>query len=504
MIFHFLAIACIFTSILTGLRIRLVWDPSFIWLSPLLPQGEMHWVHIYSGVVFTALGLNFLCNKNKNTNGSHSLYHLWVKRFGYMAIISALTTGWLKYFQTPITYLPHAHFIACLAIVVFIFLHSYIYILQLGIKLYPIIMPLHILKKVKVTRYLMVFISFCLVFFMFEKTLNTRTLVVNKINFQQFIDIDGEENESFWHQIKPVKIFTTGGANFINGSTEVSVKAVANPEEVYFLFQWQDPSQSLTHMPLLKKNGKWSIQQNGFYQFDEQVHYEDKFAVLVSNSCQYGGDGTAKLGPKPLTDKPRNFHNKGYHASTDNKIRDLWHWKAVRTNNMFLADDNHIGIAKKVRTAQRRYSAGYTPDGKESGAYVMNWDWYQKQNITPKRLPIASSLLNLNPKTDKAWILPWFESKPYDKSKDTFKDGTLLPSVLYRSNRFEGDRADIRARGKWHKGVWTLELARKRNTGSKHDIKLKNDVCLWTSAFDHAQIAHTRHERPLKLKFASL
>ncbi len=503
LIYHLVAIACVCISLLSGLRIRLVSDVNLHWLSPILPQGEMHTFHIYAALGITALAVSYFIYSLHNKREADNGYHLWVNRFGHFALLGAIITGWLKYFQTSAWFIPSAHFIFCLLLIVFLLLHSYVHIIQLGAGVFSRILPLRVFKHARFTAATALLITIAAGLVVTENIARTRTLVVTAIDYQQFIDIDGYGNEAFWQQASSVKVFTSGGANFINGSTEIEVKAVANPSEVYFLFRWQDSSQSLAHMPLLKQNGQWIIKQNGFYQFDEQTYYEDKFAVIVSESCGLGADNTAKLGPKPLKDKPENFHKKGFHASTDGKIRDLWHWKAVRTNDMFLADDNHISKAKTARTAQRRYTAGYTPDGKESGAYVMNWQWYKPSEITPKRLPVESALLQ-SYQNDTSWILPWFESKPYSKIKDTYKNGTLLPSVLYRSNRFEGDRADIRARGKWQNGYWTLELARKRDTGSKHDVPLKDDVCLWTSAFDHSQIAHTRHERPLQLEFAQL
>jgi hypothetical protein len=79
-----------------------------------------------------------------------------------------------------------------------------------------------------------------------------------------------------------------------------------------------------------------------------------------------------------------------------------------------------------------------------------------------------------------------------------------LPSVLYRSNRFEGDRADVRARGEWLDGFWTLEMVRKREIRSPNDVPLVQGTCMWVSAFDASQIAHTRHDRPVQLVFSSL
>jgi len=74
-----------------------------------------------------------------------------------------------------------------------------------------------------------------------------------------------------------------------------------------------------------------------------------------------------------------------------------------------------------------------------------------------------------------------------------------MPSVLYTSNRMEGDRADVRAHAVWQAGYWSLELARRLDTGSTYDVVLETGVCLWVAAFDHTQIAHTRHTLPIRL-----
>ena len=168
-------------------------------------------------------------------------------------------------------------------------------------------------------------------------------------------------------------------------------------------------------------------------------------------------------------------------------------------------DDNYIGGPAQVRAGKRRYTAGYQTDAKQSGAYVMNWQWYKPNGIVPKRIPLDTSVLQTtgnNLQYDKLFpVLPWDDTKPYRAEHDTFAIGSTLPSVLYRSNRFEGDRADVRAFARWNDGQWSLELSRKLVTGSQYDISLKENVCLWFAAFDHSQTAHTRHVRPLQLKF---
>jgi hypothetical protein len=138
----------------------------------------------------------------------------------------------------------------------------------------------------------------------------------------------------------------------------------------------------------------------------------------------------------------------------------------------------------------------------------MNWHWYKPSGITPKRLAIDHNWLNsyqsasIEQQDQRSWVMPWFGSAPYRVENDHYPIGTVMPSVLYRSNQFEGDRGDIRAHGTWKDGVWSLELARSLTADSKHDVSLKNNACLWFAAFDHSQIAHTRHSRPLALKFS--
>nr|WP_307777180.1 hypothetical protein [Vibrio neptunius] len=44
-------------------------------------------------------------------------------------------------------------------------------------------------------------------------------------------------------------------------------------------------------------------------------------------------------------------------------------------------------------------------------------------------------------------------------------------------------------------------MARRLETGSVQDIAIRDGVCLWVAAFDHSQIAHTRHAQGIRLAF---
>lgn len=73
-------------------------------------------------------------------------------------------------------------------------------------------------------------------------------------------------------------------------------------------------------------------------------------------------------------------------------------------------------LLSKVDPAKRRYTAGYMTDGKESGAYVMNWQWYSPNGVTPKRLPntdLTGSFSSINQSTNHAPYLSWHDTKVY-------------------------------------------------------------------------------------------
>ena len=504
-ILHLIVLISVTLSLITGLRVSLLQYDHFSFLAPILPQGKMHTVHYYSGVTLTLASACFILYRltfeHKTTNNK---YHRSVNWFGYIVLLFCLISGFTRWLELANVWLSTVHYLSALAIIFFLILHSYVYFLTLGKKL---VVKLFQIKAIVRLKWHL--ISFCLLagigVFIFDQN-KSLSFQVLPLEHSDFIAIDGQDSEPFWQNIKWKTVNTYGGANFNNGHTPVEIKIASNDVESYFLFRWQDETKSLTHLPLVKLNQQWQVKQQGFHTFNETRYYEDKFAVLLSQSCDHGGDGTAHLGKSPIKGKPANWHGKGYHGALDGRVRDLWHWKALRTNDMVQMDDNVIAAPRSAKSGDRRYTAGYFADGKESGAYVMNWLWYGKNKVIPKRLPLPEyqHMYRADNQHIEQAVLPWFSSTPYKPLLDTYPEGTLLSSVLYRSNRFEGDRGDVTAKGHWQDGYWTLEVARRNKTGSDYDVALEEGVCIWVAAFDHAQIAHTRHQRPLKLDYSAL
>lgn len=519
---HALTITFVLINLFTGLRIATLSRPWLLELSALLPQGALHCLHILGGCGLSATVIAYLLYRvnqptqyetstTKVTKTFSDKYHTGVTWLAYLLVILALVTGWLQFFDSELSVVD-IHFYAALGFLLYLLLHAGGYFIQYGWAAFTrVFAPKTTNSK---PSWFIVFPTVAgLILWYGIGYQPSNDLPVKNIPLTTLITIDGIANEQVWNRANGITIMTRGGANFTNGETPVTIKVLENGTEAFFNITWQDTSESLAHLPLVKTRQGWQIKQNGFNQFDETAYYEDKLAIMLANQCSPGGGGTAHLGPKPLANRPANFHGKGYHYTNDGKVRDIWHWKAVRTNNMYLADDNFFGPPVTPRAGDRRYTAGYIADGKESGAYVMNWQWYKPQVIVPKRLPKHDHLIapyqpdkqrvqQADQKTDHLpWVISWFDYTPYLVENDHYPIGTVMPSVMYRSNRFEGDRAHVRAHGQWKDGKWTLEIARPLNTQSQHDIILQTGTCLWVSAFDHSQIAHTRHQQAARLLF---
>jgi hypothetical protein len=333
--------------------------------------------------------------------------------------------------------------------------------------------------------------------------------------------LDGRADDAAWAEAEPVLVETDSGANLGDGTSAVEIRAAATAEQIFFSFRWEDPTRSYKHLPLRKTEAGWRLMHNQYDVEDEDGYYEDKFAVLFNRSPEIGGGGTVHMGPNPHAGLPESLGGRGLHYTLDGSIADLWHWKSVRSEPSGFMDDNYIGppLEPKPEEAagESRYKAGYATDPGKA-PYGNNFEHQgpggYREPLTPKRLPASLELLqemtgrvDLDPNVSDAapLYLPHSLSVPYSAEADAaIPVGTVIPGVLIADTPWEADRGDVRSAARWEDGTWTLEVSRKRVTGSKYDLPFDGaaPVYLWVSVFDHTQTRHSRHMRPVALDLA--
>jgi hypothetical protein len=331
--------------------------------------------------------------------------------------------------------------------------------------------------------------------------------------------LDGDTSDRVWLDVQPLTLITLHGDNFSGtGEARIDVRAVHDGTWAYFLFTWDDPTRSLKHLPLIKQADGWHLLHNGFENGDERHFNEDKFSVLFTRvDVTIAGDRTFHASPQPLSDEPATMTGRGLHyAPPGIGAVDVWQWKATSGGPAGWMDDGHFGPPLPATPQQQArlapYKGGYTPDSGHAN-YSDNFvaEAASDRTVVPRRLPRdpaamqeAMGELHLDPDHGESigsrWYMTEAESLPFSAELDArMPVGTVVPGVIL-SGEFSGDRADIRCAARWASGRWSLEVARRIDTGSPDDVAIESGAFMRVAAFDHSQIRHTRHVRPVRLE----
>jgi Ethylbenzene dehydrogenase/Prokaryotic cytochrome b561 len=345
------------------------------------------------------------------------------------------------------------------------------------------------------------------------------SLQIHRISTAEAPTLDGDTSDRVWRNIQPFSVTTTEGGNFDGkGETRVEIRAVHDGAFAYFLFTWDDPTRSLKQLPLIKEINGWRLLHNGYEAGDEHEYSEDKFSVLLTASdAILAGDRTFHAGPHPIQNAPATMTGRGLHFTEKGAgYVDVWEWKATSGGPTGWMDDGHFGPPLDPTPMQARYltpyKGGFAPDPGMAN-YTENFvAWPEfSQSVTPRRLPKdlaamrnAMGAISLDPNVSDSDAARWFmteaESVPYTSELDRLIPvGTVLPGVIV-AGEVSGDRADVRCAARWVSGHWTLEVARRLDTNSQYDVPLKTGTFMRVAAFDHNQIRHTRHVRPIRLQ----
>jgi hypothetical protein len=351
------------------------------------------------------------------------------------------------------------------------------------------------------------------------------TLHVHRIASAEAPVLDGDTSDPVWRGIQPLSVMTNQGGNFDGkGESRIDIRAVHDGTWAFFLFTWEDPTRSLKQLPLIKQADGWHLLHNGYERGDEHDFNEDKFSVLLTTlDVDLAGDHTFHASPRPLPDEPATMTGRGLHyTSAPGLYADVWQWKATSGGSTGWMDDEYIGPPLDPTPMQARnvvpYRGGFAPDpgaANYSENFVMLPDAAigngGDQIVMPRRLPrnfaatvAAMGQISLDPNIGESdgsrWFMTEAESQPYSSELDSsIPAGAVVPGVIIAGD-FSGDRADVRCAGRWASGHWALEVARRLDTHSQYDVALTSGVFMRVAAFDHSQIRHTRHVRPIRVE----
>lgn len=344
-------------------------------------------------------------------------------------------------------------------------------------------------------------------------------LEIRRIDHADAPTLDGDTSDRAWRKAVPFFVTTNDGGNFEGrGETRVEIRAVHDENWAYFLFIWEDPTRSLKNFPLVKQADGWRVLHDGLESGDEHEFHEDKFSVLLTAAdATLAGDRTFHAGSHPVAGAPETMTGRGLHFSMAG-YADVWEWKATSGSTGWM-DDAHFGPPLEPTPLQARhiipYRGGFAPDpgtANYADNFAIEEDFPDgRRLVAPLRLPRDVTAMtaamghvdfdqNHGDEDGSRWFMTESESTPYSAADDArIPVGTTIPGVII-SGEFAGDRADVKCAARWASGRWALEVARRLDTGSEYDVPIKTGIFMRVAAFDHSQIRHTRHVRPIRLE----
>jgi Ethylbenzene dehydrogenase len=295
----------------------------------------------------------------------------------------------------------------------------------------------------------------------------------------------------------------------------VKLRSVYDAENIYFLAEWDDPTESLQRGvwyfdPTSKK---WA-QEKGAPDFDKATNgnvtkrnafYEDKAAMLwnIGNSVKDWNSATCykscHTGLPAADGSSRHFTN----YATE-KI-DMWHWKSVRggVNAAYqIHDQFQNNTYPNGRTSDTGGTDVYADNRITIGSltvpkYVIpgkaNNNWILNSEVTAGTAKLVTGV-------DANGVLTFSDNTTLDPNvgTDYLRAGAntapkAIAGVTINDSGYGGPQADISCKAVWANSKWTMEFKRKLAAPDAYDVDFASleDQYFGFAIFENAQIAHS-------------
>lgn len=325
-----------------------------------------------------------------------------------------------------------------------------------------------------------------------DKPVSSKPVPLNAVKVSEAPVLDGVANDPAWDKAEGLEFHAAKGANFVNGTTTGTIKAVYTDDMLYMLVQYDDPTLSVQRSPYIKQNdGSWTQMKDPDDKGgDNNVYYEDKMSMIWNIGGNIFGFNE-KFGCQVAChagEPGKPYGNK--YTSEEGEMGDIWHLKTVRTGFINQIDDQYLDHTRY--DAEKAPGAGRHSDPKTGGGYTNN-----------KLVDGKPEFMSADAKPANNGGTYWIKDDAKAPMDDTkFKPGDEVGGIIV--SPFTGDRGDLAAGIKWENGKWTQEIARKLTTGSEFDVQfddLSKQYGFGIAVFDNAQVRHAYDVRPILLTF---
>jgi len=283
-----------------------------------------------------------------------------------------------------------------------------------------------------------------------------------------------DAGSSQWSEAKESKIALTGAGSVEGKSLQLSAKSVYTNDQIFFRFEWADKDKTLNKNRWKNSNGKWSKLKGD----------EDRLGVVweINRIDKFATKGCAVF----CHNESKNEKEWYYAVRSSKEKADMWHWKSVRSNPVGYTEDGFVTTnpSKKPEEGRKR-DAG---SGKA------------KSNRTKDK---SGPAFMQNPAVQASVEDALLVSEAVEIKPDTvLKDGLEIPGYMLNTE-WKGSFADVKTKGVWKNGKWTLMMSRKLDTANSDDLQFntRKRYPFAVAVFDNAHEHNSYNSEPLKLEF---
>ncbi len=280
-----------------------------------------------------------------------------------------------------------------------------------------------------------------------------------------------------WEKAETVQLLVEGHDKVSGRNGTVAARALYSEKGLYFLFNWKDPTRSITKQSWQFDGKKWNHLQGN----------EDRIALLfeITRINKFATRGCAVTCHSPA-DRPRDKWKFAARATVEKG--DLWHWKASRSAPYNYADDAWLTVAGNPTGSYRE-----TGRRKDTGA-----GGDVKNQIPDGSRPLYMQDPNKDPSVPGFLLM---EEAIEISDYSIFEAGDIIPYRL--PLRPSGSRFDVKAISRHLDGEWMVMFYRKLNTGNDDDVAFNpmKNYSLALAVFDNSGSDHSKATMPMTLKF---
>jgi hypothetical protein len=284
-----------------------------------------------------------------------------------------------------------------------------------------------------------------------------------------------DANSSQWKKAKESKIILTGAGKIEGNIIAQKVRSVYTKDEVFFLFEWHDYNKSMDKNAWKFTGGKWVKQKAN----------EDRIGMVweINRIDKFATKGCAVL----CHNEPKNTEEWYYAVSSPTEKADLWHWKSVRSNPVGYTEDGYVTAnPSKEPEKGRKRDAGSGTKAKSNRTKDKKGPAYMQDPSKESSIP-GSLLVSESVKINDGSI---------------FKEGDEIPGYMLHTE-WKDSFADIKTKGVWENGKWTVMMQRKLRTEYDDDVQFntKKTYPFALALFDNSGDHDSYNSEPLKLRF---